>query len=174
MNRHNVIWNGWLLPTTLSIVFFLCGCDKKATTVDREQTKRQSEATATSQQVPANGPEELRVLGEVPPFSLIDQAGEAFDRTKLDGKIWVSTFIFTRCGSTCPGKVAQTITQLLDQQSPNRADEVTEIAEPKDVRDPPWLAARAEAQIAKASQYNVVCDFKFTDELASSGIQIQG
>jgi len=285
MNQQNVSWKCWLLPTTLSIAFFLSGCNKKTTTDNRESTRDKSEATAASQQVPSNVPQELRVLGEVPPFSLIDQTGESFDRTKLDGKIWVATFIFTRCGSTCPFQTAafadlqndlkksndlgrvqlasftvdpefdspdvltkygkktdadfqnwhfltgergdlwdlskigfklpvesardeatlithsqffvlvdheskirgyysalsqealvklrKDITQLLDQQSPNRADEITEIAEPKDVRDPPWLTARAEAQIAKASQYDVVCDFKFTDELASSGIQFK-
>jgi cytochrome oxidase Cu insertion factor (SCO1/SenC/PrrC family) len=225
---------------------------------------------------------EPRVLGEVPPFELIDQEGEPFDKSNLDGKIWVATFIFTRCGATCPmqtsemGKLQKylrssgdlervdlasftvdpaydkpdvlkeygrnadadfdhwhfltgdraalwdlgiegfnvqvqsgrdseqiithsqflilvdreskirgyypalsfTATQklrkdlewLLSEQYPNRDDQVTEISEPEDVRDPSWLADRAQSQIEAAKNYPVNCDFKFSDEIESSQI----
>jgi protein SCO1/2 len=44
----------------------------------------------------------LRVLSTVPPFTLTNQAGRAFGREDLAGKVWVGSFIFTRCPSTCP------------------------------------------------------------------------
>ncbi len=44
----------------------------------------------------------LPVYGQVPDFQLIAQDGQAFDRTALDGKIWVADFIFTTCTGPCP------------------------------------------------------------------------
>jgi cytochrome oxidase Cu insertion factor (SCO1/SenC/PrrC family) len=51
--------------------------------------------------------EPLRVLGEVPEFSLVDQDGNEFHKSSLQGKVWVATFIFTRCASTCPLQTAE-------------------------------------------------------------------
>ncbi|QEF98600.1 hypothetical protein Mal15_26550 [Stieleria maiorica] len=62
----------------------------------------------------------LRVFGEIPAFSLTDQHGDPFDRSRLDGKIWVATFVFTRCGATCPYQTAA-FSEL--QQTLQRADE---------------------------------------------------
>jgi protein SCO1/2 len=44
----------------------------------------------------------LPVLGEIPSFQLIDQSGRTFDRSALDGHVWVADFIFTNCESSCP------------------------------------------------------------------------
>jgi len=47
-------------------------------------------------------PTPLPVLSEVPAFTLTDQRGERFDSTRLDGRPWIASFIFTRCPSVCP------------------------------------------------------------------------
>jgi len=47
-------------------------------------------------------PPEFPVLGEVPEFQLIDQFGQTFSSEKLHGKIWVASFLFTRCPTVCP------------------------------------------------------------------------
>ncbi|HCP48237.1 MAG TPA: photosynthetic protein synthase I [Deltaproteobacteria bacterium] len=47
-------------------------------------------------------PPEYPVLGEVPEFQLIDQSGEAFSSESLHGKVWVASFLFTRCPTVCP------------------------------------------------------------------------
>ena len=44
----------------------------------------------------------LPVLGEIPPFQLTDQTGHKFNRSALDGHVWVADFIFTNCESSCP------------------------------------------------------------------------
>ena len=44
----------------------------------------------------------LPVLGEVPLFELTDQRGKLFQRTALDGHVWVADFIFTTCPGPCP------------------------------------------------------------------------
>jgi protein SCO1/2 len=42
------------------------------------------------------------VLGTLPRFALTDQTGRAFGTRELEGKVWVSDFIFTACQEACP------------------------------------------------------------------------
>jgi protein SCO1/2 len=44
----------------------------------------------------------LPVLGEIPRFELLNQQGKKFDRSALDGKVWVADFIYTNCEGPCP------------------------------------------------------------------------
>ncbi len=44
----------------------------------------------------------LPVLGEVPPFSLIERSGRALTRDDLSDHVWIADFIFTRCAGICP------------------------------------------------------------------------
>jgi len=44
----------------------------------------------------------LPVYGEVPAFELTNQQGRKFDRSQLDGHVWVADFVFTNCESSCP------------------------------------------------------------------------
>ncbi|MGM0577301.1 MAG: SCO family protein [Myxococcota bacterium] len=47
-------------------------------------------------------PDPPPVLGEVPEFELVDQDGDAFGLDGLEGDVWVASFIFTTCTTTCP------------------------------------------------------------------------
>lgn len=42
------------------------------------------------------------VLGQLPPYSLIDTTGRDFGSRELAGQVYVTDFIFTRCTSICP------------------------------------------------------------------------
>jgi protein SCO1 len=42
------------------------------------------------------------ILGTVPAFRLVDQTGAVFGPERLAGRVWVASFIFTRCPSICP------------------------------------------------------------------------
>jgi len=44
----------------------------------------------------------LEILGEVPPFQLTNQQGRVFNRSALDGHVWIADFIFTTCQASCP------------------------------------------------------------------------
>jgi hypothetical protein len=46
----------------------------------------------------------------------------------------------------------------------------SQLAIPADVVDPPWLQERRSAQLSTISQFQVFCDFRFTDQLQASGI----
>jgi protein SCO1/2 len=40
--------------------------------------------------------------GAVPPFEFTDHTGAPFAKSRLDGKVWIADFIFTRCQGPCP------------------------------------------------------------------------
>lgn len=45
---------------------------------------------------------EVPVMGWVPDFSLTDANGATVRRGDLIGKVWIASFLFTRCGEACP------------------------------------------------------------------------
>ena len=45
---------------------------------------------------------EVPVLGSVPEFSLTEANGTTLQRADLLGKVWIASFLFTRCGEACP------------------------------------------------------------------------
>ena len=47
------------------------------------------------------------VLATLPPFELTDQAGRPFGSRDLEGRVWVASFIFTRCDTICPAITAR-------------------------------------------------------------------
>ena len=44
----------------------------------------------------------LPVLGEIPRFELVNQQGHKFERSSLDGHVWIADFIYTTCETSCP------------------------------------------------------------------------
>ena len=44
---------------------------------------------------------DLEVLGEVPEFEFMERSGEPITRESMLGKVWVTTFIFTSCKTSC-------------------------------------------------------------------------
>jgi protein SCO1 len=48
-------------------------------------------------------------------FTLIDQNGEPFDSTELEGHPWVAAFIFTRCAGFCPTLVKNLRLEVADR-----------------------------------------------------------
>ena len=44
----------------------------------------------------------LRKYWQIPDFDLIDQQGEAFARSMLNGKVWVVDFFYSSCPGPCP------------------------------------------------------------------------
>jgi len=49
------------------------------------------------------------VLGTLPEFRLVDQAGKPFGSRDLAGHVWVASFIFTRCDGECPAITSQMV-----------------------------------------------------------------
>ncbi|MBI4391779.1 MAG: SCO family protein, partial [candidate division NC10 bacterium] len=49
----------------------------------------------------------LPVYGAVPDFALTERSGRPVMAEALRGKVWIATFIFTRCSDTCPLQSAE-------------------------------------------------------------------
>ena len=49
----------------------------------------------------APAPSGPQALAEVPAFRFLECRGGTLDREALAGRVWVATFIFTRCTSIC-------------------------------------------------------------------------
>jgi protein SCO1/2 len=47
-------------------------------------------------------PPDLPVHGRILDFDLVDQRGESFTSSSLRGKVWIASFVFTRCPNVCP------------------------------------------------------------------------
>jgi protein SCO1/2 len=58
-------------------------------------------------QVLRAAPAPLPVLGTLPDFRLVDQAGQPYGAAELRGYVWVAGFIFTRCPTICPALTAR-------------------------------------------------------------------
>lgn len=44
---------------------------------------------------------DLQMLGKVPEFKFLERAGVPVDRAALEGKVWICSFVFTRCATHC-------------------------------------------------------------------------
>ena len=53
-------------------------------------------------QKPSRKADALPVLGTVPDFLLYDPGAQEFRRQKLEGKVFITDFIFTTCSGLCP------------------------------------------------------------------------
>ncbi len=93
----------WSTHTILVLSFILSlaiGCGAPS---DRGAGKAPN--AADDSKATADG--ELPVLGQVPAFLLTDQDDQPFAKDQLDGHLWIATWIFTRCGNTCPIQTAE-------------------------------------------------------------------
>ena len=63
---------------------------------------RESDTVALVAQDGSRPAATLEVFNAVPEFSLTDQNGTVVSRAGLKGKVWLATFIYTTCPSTCP------------------------------------------------------------------------
>ena len=91
-------------------------------------------------------PPTLVAYGAVPPFTLIDHAGQAVSRDSLRGSVWVANFIFTRCAGQCPmmsAEMAQLATAI------DREDAVKMVSF---TVDPAWDTPEVLARYAQAYQ----------------------
>ena len=88
-----------LIALAMALAAMLCGCENS------------SPQTPVTAHVPRPETSQIggnpRVLGTVPRFRFINQDRTPYGSKELDGKVWIATFIFTRCGGTCPLQAAE-------------------------------------------------------------------
>ncbi len=88
------------------------------------------------------------VLATLPPFRLTDQDGAPFGSRELQGKVWVASFIFTRCTTVCPAITAQ-MARIQDRmRNLEPAFRLVSFSVDPSFDTPPQLAAYARAHRA--------------------------
>jgi protein SCO1/2 len=92
----------------------------------------------------------LQILGNVPDFQLINQKGEKFDRTSLDGHVWVADFVYTTCQGPCP-RMSSHLRALQKQTGPGL--KLVSFTVDPDNDTPPVLAAYAKRFSADESRW---------------------
>ena len=100
-------------------------------------------------------PEPLPVLWPVPEFSLLDQDSLPFNSSELTGKVWLASFVYTKCPDFCP-LVTQRMAVLRDSIAADDKlrDRVRLLSITVDpLRDSPG-ALRAYAQRFRAAKPN--------------------
>jgi len=93
-------------------------------------------------------PPRLPVLGTVPPFELTGQDGTAFGSKDLAGRVWVASFIFTRCETVCPAITRQMARIQGRTRNLEPAFHLVSISVDPEFDDPARLAAYARAHRA--------------------------
>ena len=81
---------------TAGSLCFGCGDSQPGQDVRIGEAGRSGEVAGSD--ASANPP----ILGTVPPFSLTNEDGFTIDNDRLGKRVWVASFIFTRCPATCP------------------------------------------------------------------------
>ena len=79
-------------------------------------------------------------FGSVSPFALVDESGRPFDRSALEGKVWIADFIFTYCAGPCLAMSAEMETLRKDLADAPDARFVSFSVDPN--RDTPEILAK--------------------------------
>ena len=102
------------------------------------------------------------VLGQLPPFALEDQRGQAVTLENLRGEPWIASFVFTRCGGACPRIVERL--KILGPQLPAGLRRISISVDPaydtpevlasyataSGIGDPRWLFVTGEPAAVRA------------------------
>jgi protein SCO1/2 len=101
----------------------------------------------------------LRVLGEVPEFQLLDQKGQKFERSALDGHVWVADFVYTTCQGPCP-RMSSHMRAL--QKATDASVKLVSFTVDPENDTPPVLAAYARRFSADAARWSFLTGDKET------------
>jgi protein SCO1/2 len=93
----------------------------------------------------------LPVLGDVPPFELIERSGDPYGSAQLAGRVWVANFIFTTCPDICPALTSE-MKRLDTRMAPDeRPERVSFSVDP--TRDTPEVLRRYAEQHGAGPQW---------------------
>ncbi|MEX1040539.1 MAG: SCO family protein [Pirellulaceae bacterium] len=108
---------------------------------------------------------------EVPPFELTDSAGEMFDTAELDGDVWVASFFFTTCPSTC--RLLNQQVAVLQKDWAEKGVKFISITCDPETDTPEVMAAYAEAFDAKPESWKFLTgDLDKIQSIANDNFQV--
>jgi cytochrome oxidase Cu insertion factor (SCO1/SenC/PrrC family) len=92
-------------------------------------------------------------FGHVPEFTLTDQDGHSYSRSNLDGKVWIASFLFTRCATLCP-QIAARMAELQKVYASNPDIHLVSITVDPENDTPQVLKAYAAAHNADTARWS--------------------
>ena len=93
------------------------------------------------------------VFQTIPDFSLTDESGKIFSAKSLQGKIYVTSFFFTRCGTICP-KITTQLSRVQDTFLGDPEVQLLSISVDPKFDQPEKLAQYAKRFDANKSQWH--------------------
>lgn len=93
------------------------------------------------------------VFQTIPAFTLTDESGKIFSSTSLQGKIYVTSFFFTRCGLICP-KITSQLSRVQDTFYQDPEVQLLSISVDPKFDQPEMLAAYAKRYDANKGQWH--------------------
>ncbi len=100
----------------------------------------------------SSAPSTLPDIHTVPDFSLTECNGRTLRRDDLLGKVWVASFIFTRCGGACP-QVVHNMARLQDELAKEPDFRLVTITVDPEYDTPQLLCAYAKAHGANPERW---------------------
>lgn len=93
------------------------------------------------------------VFQTIPDFNLTDESGKSFSAKTLQGKIYVTSFFFTRCGTVCP-KITSQLSRVQDAFHLDPEVQLLSISVDPKFDQPEKLAAYAKRFDANKGQWH--------------------
>jgi len=97
--------------------------------------------------------EELPKLTQVPNFALVTQEGKPFTQTSLEGTVWITAFLFTRCPTICPRIMKQLVQMQATVKNKNIPAKFLVFSVDPEFDTPPVLAAFGRRHGADFSRF---------------------
>lgn len=127
-------------------------------------TQARKSPPGDAQAVAPERPQPLPILSEVMDFQMTERSGKSVGLKDLKGKIWLASFVFTRCKGPCP-LIAQRMAQLQERLQTQRALQLVTFTMDPEYDTPEVLSRFAE-------QYNADPERWWFLSGAKSGVSV--
>ncbi|MGA8943153.1 MAG: SCO family protein [Thermoactinomyces sp.] len=144
----------WLMLMVSLVIWAVAGCTSDANTTA-------TEGQQTGQTTPENDVSALN--WQVPSFTYTNQDGETLGLRDLQGKVWLTDFIFTRCPNICPPMTANMLKIQKELKQAGVEAEIVSFSVDPEYDQPDKLKEFAENYGVDLSSWHFVTGYSFDE-----------